>query len=470
MNITFYTFAKRVNSTARPTSGGAAYAVTIKDGSSAINPAISLKWSGIGSPVAYNYAYCAAWGRYYWVNNWTYYDRQWTADLHVDVLATYKTQIGASSQYVTRAASLYDNSIVDGLYPTKAEPWNYSGHAQIWNATAIAPADMVYTVSLMGPQGFQQYYLMSGAALAWFSLKVFDSSDWSSLFDFGILSDDTIKSIVGPEDYIVSIKWLPLQWSDVNTIGDETATITLGYLFNVNFGSLTTKPRVITNRNIKTLNTAISLNTHPDATIRGGYLNGNTYTSRTLYVPSLGTIPLDSDKMFLCTKVHIETRINLASGSATFILTARNDDLSRNATLGLYESTVAVDVGYGTTRFDAAGLASSIMGTVAAGLTGNAVGAMSGIVNAVQSATPRMQILSKSGSIGTYQTDAYLMEQFYRPVDEDLADRGRPLCRVVQISTLSGYVKTEDATLQLAATENELSSVLSYLNGGFFYE
>lgn len=177
MTITFYTFAKRVNSTAQPSAAGADYAVTIKDGSSAINPTISLKWTGSGSPVAYNYAYCSDWGRYYWVNNWTYYDRQWTAELNVDVLATYKSQIGASSQYVVRSASNYDTAIVDGLYPTKAEPWNISDHAQIWNATAIAPDDMVYTVALMGPEGFQQYYLMSGAALAWFSLKVFDSSN-----------------------------------------------------------------------------------------------------------------------------------------------------------------------------------------------------------------------------------------------------------------------------------------------------
>ena len=196
MNITFYTFSKRVNSTARP-SGGTVYAVIIKDGSGIVSPSISLKWSGSESPVAFNYAYIPDWGRYYWVTNWTYYDRQWTADLRIDVLASYKSQIGASNQYVVRAASAYDESIVDGLYPATCYAALQESHTNIWPVTDMAPADQTFIVSTMSGQGFQQYFLMSGLQYAYFASKVFGSALWDG-YDFGDLTEDTIKALASP--------------------------------------------------------------------------------------------------------------------------------------------------------------------------------------------------------------------------------------------------------------------------------
>ena len=120
MNVYFYTFSKRINSTAQPT-GGTLHTVTLKTPSSVMTPTISLVWSGSGSPAAYNYAYISDYGRYYWVSNWTFSDRQWTATLNVDVLASYKTQIGGSSKYILRAAdsSAWSGSleVLDTSYP-----------------------------------------------------------------------------------------------------------------------------------------------------------------------------------------------------------------------------------------------------------------------------------------------------------------------------------------------------------------
>ena len=147
MNVDFYTFSKRINSTAQPT-GGASYSCVIKSPSSVTAPSISIVWGGSGNPSAYNYAYIADYGRFYWVNNWTFADRQWTADLSVDVLATYKSQIGAASKYVLRAASDYDYKVIDRLYPAKADNY-YAVGSGSWGFSTLSVGG-VYIIGVIG--------------------------------------------------------------------------------------------------------------------------------------------------------------------------------------------------------------------------------------------------------------------------------------------------------------------------------
>lgn len=467
MNITFYTFSKRVNSTARP-SGGTACAVIIKDGSGIVSPSISLKWSGSGSPVSFNYAYIPDWGRYYWVSNWTYFDRQWTADLRVDVLASYKTQIGASNQYVVRAASAYDESIVDGLYPATCYAALQESHTNIWPVTDMAPADQTFIVSTMSGQGFQQYFLMSGLQYAYFASKVFGSALWDG-YDFGDLTEDTIKALASPEDNLVNVQWLPIRRSSISSnTGAAVTQVPLG-LHIIDAPATQISPVDVWSSGAKTL----ALTTHPQTALRGKYLNSNTFTDRTLYIPGVGTIPLDSDLCIDCDKVTVSFQVNLASGDATCMISTQGGeapDYTKNNLQGVYHTKLSIDFGYGTTRVNGLGIVQGIMDAVGAGVKGDALGTASGVINALKSAMPRSKIINSTGAIGAYQFDMHLREVYYRVVDEDLADRGRPLCKVRQLSTLAGYIKCEDATLQLAATEAELSEVLSYLNGGFFYE
>ncbi len=86
MTINFYTFAKELNSTARPADAGTSYDVEIKEGSGILRPYIRIKYTG-GSPAVWNYAYIPAFGRYYYVGEWTYNERQWSATLTVDYMA-----------------------------------------------------------------------------------------------------------------------------------------------------------------------------------------------------------------------------------------------------------------------------------------------------------------------------------------------------------------------------------------------
>ena len=121
MQAIFYTFTKRINSTAVPASGGTSYNIILKEDSGLLQPEIFLKWTGSGSPCAFNYVHIPDFQRYYWISNWTYSERQWGASLSVDVLASWKTQIGAAEKYVLRSYAESDPHVLDKLYPAKAE-------------------------------------------------------------------------------------------------------------------------------------------------------------------------------------------------------------------------------------------------------------------------------------------------------------------------------------------------------------
>ena len=134
--VDLYTLSKRDNSTKQPTGTPAEYDCILKDGCSIFTPAIKLDLGLASDPSVYNYAYIPAFGRYYFIEDWFFSDRLWIANMRVDVLATYKTQIGSSSLYVMRAAGANDGDIIDTLYPaktgcsfasdTKSNPWQAS--------------------------------------------------------------------------------------------------------------------------------------------------------------------------------------------------------------------------------------------------------------------------------------------------------------------------------------------------------
>ena len=121
INVKFYTFSKKVNSTARPSSGAVVAEfsnVLIKSGSGVVSPVLSISTSANVSK--WNYCYISDWTRYYFIKEWTWDNGQWIAYLAIDVMATYKNEIGSSTQFVTRSSSSSDGDVIDTAYPTKS--------------------------------------------------------------------------------------------------------------------------------------------------------------------------------------------------------------------------------------------------------------------------------------------------------------------------------------------------------------
>ena len=116
MDIVFYKFTKKENSTARPQGGGFSVAGILNENTSIISPSLSIKF-GVDI-TGYNYAYIPDFKRFYNVLSWGFALGLWRCDLYVDVLASYKTEIGAMNNYILRSGSAHNGNIIDGLYPT----------------------------------------------------------------------------------------------------------------------------------------------------------------------------------------------------------------------------------------------------------------------------------------------------------------------------------------------------------------
>ena len=110
INAYFYKFSKTIDSTERPSGSGTTFPIVLKGAVTITAPVIELT----SAAMDYNYCYIPAFGRYYFVQNATILtDDIIQYSLSVDVLATWKSEILASSLYVTRSASSYNLFLPD---------------------------------------------------------------------------------------------------------------------------------------------------------------------------------------------------------------------------------------------------------------------------------------------------------------------------------------------------------------------
>ena len=94
--------------------------------------------------------------------------------------------------------------------------------------------------------------------------------------------------------------------------------------------------------------------------------------------------------------------------------------------------------------------------------------------------TPKLASSGAQGSrtAAALDTDVggYFQCEFHYQVAEDIADRGKPLCEKVVLSTLaasatsSGYVICTDGNIATVGTKQEDTQIISYLNGGLFIQ
>ena len=105
MAVTFvlYNFAKVKNSTALPPDTE----ITIEAGEfnspvSVMAPQALFKLP-VNSVPPYNYCYIQEFHRYYFITEWVWSNGLWMAYLTIDVLATYKSQIGAANMFILRS-------------------------------------------------------------------------------------------------------------------------------------------------------------------------------------------------------------------------------------------------------------------------------------------------------------------------------------------------------------------------------
>lgn len=475
MQVKFYNFNKRINSTAKPSgSAGTTIDCIIKDGSSQLSPTISLKWSSGAAPI-YNYAFISDFGgRYYFVGDWIFQDRQWTAKLNVDVLASFRGNIGLASKYVLRSASAENLDAIETAYPALSEYTEdrLLGGFTSWGDYGIQGSGN-FVITCIGDTNTSKgtgvaQYQVDATEVSYIIKRAYSAIDneWN-------VAQDTIKSVLlmptrffsDIAKFLTSVMWFPCTFTLDNTI-TENIHLSFYNVTNVTHSPLA-QPVAIDSYEISLANVP------PSNSRKWEWLA--PFTSYTLEAQPWGTIDLDGNDIVNSDKLIVTARTDSMTGLSKLDVSVKtgNDPARLIATR---TAQLGVAVPYGGSAPNAAGLVGGFVGiasAVASAASGSAD--MFDIVASVGSATaasaPTGYASGTSGGGAAISKTHYLYIRRLHHTDTNPTEIGYPLCETRTINTLSGYVKVQDGDItSLVATDAELMQIKSYLEGGFFYE
>lgn len=468
IKVNFYRFTKKENSTARPAGSGTELDCILKDSSSIFYPVLKLNLGAISAP-SFNYCVIPVFNRWYFVTNWEWDNGLWIASLKVDVLATYKPEIGNTSLYALRASNQYDGAIVDNLYPTKtgctfeqSETWYPS------RGLGIVQTFILGIVSKNPSYGSVNYYAVDNANLYTIVNELLDDTLLSNNgFNAQDASIALQKSLVDPLQYIKSAISLPFTLAELNNIASSATPVTV---FNWTLTATARKVSGLLHSPITEITHSFPIPKHPQSRSRGNYMNQGPYTHLTLHAPPFGNIELDTTAFVDASTIDITILLDMPTGLA--ILEIKNG----NYVVNRVESNMGVPIQLTQVTRDYLGAASStisaIGGTVGSVMSGNIGGAISNVATGIESAAramvPRSQTIGSGGSYAQMRSLWFVEAQFFSAVDDDINHNGRPLCQMVTPS--SGYYLIQDGDVPIDGTQEEAIEVKRYLEGGFYYE
>lgn len=464
MQIHFYTFSKRENSTRRPTGAAVTFDCNLKEPCSFITPDIVLQVQG--NPTVCNYAYIPDFNRFYFVENWTYSRGFWSATLQVDTLASWREQIGASNLYILRCSAEYDGKVADTVYPTTADVTLQT--TQVENPWKQTFDDGSYVVGIINGDsqniGAVSYYVFTPHQFGALKLALMADTGWLGIPPEEI-PEQALKVQFNPFQYIASVTWFPFDvskqdyvaglkfgWWTLDAVGASRIATTLAYI-------------PIT----------LPIPKHPQAAARGDYLSLSPYSRYTLNVRPFGSVPLDAAALADASSVYCPIYVDLITGDATMYVTPGADN---NNVIAQTQAKVGVPVQLAQIARDYLGVAAtsisagtSAMGSFLKGKVTDGIStAVSGIASTIEAAMPQMQTSGGTGCISDFVKPPKLHAEFFNLVDENNDDLGRPLCKVRRISSIPGYIMVSHADISIPGTSEENRTIKTYLEGGFFYE
>lgn len=484
MNINFYKFSKKINSTKQPSSSTTYTQLDckLKEPSSVIRP--TLQVSGLTNPFKFNYCYIPTFTRYYFIKNWAYVSGLWECELNIDVLASYKTDIGNSSLYVLRSASDFNGHIKDDAYPPTydtVEINNYASDDTVYDSTLGTHVSNYFS------KDYTSGYFVLGVVggdvngVTYYGIQ---ASNFASLIndlvsyvpeDIEDVGSALAKQITNPLQHITSCFWYPSSPGGFET----TRTIKFGYygisVDNVSILGSGASQGPIIHRFSK----SYSITDHPQvdkSSSKYYYLNTTPYTFRKLIFNPFGAIPIDTSKITFgapSTSIQVEWYVDFTTGIAD-----------------LYVNSEAIELGSATAQFGVPIKVSQIMENFITSLgsaakTGIAIGAANAYLPGVALVTGVMGVSSAIaegyqtsvntiGSNGTFlpfkSKRPFISSLFYKITNVDNTNLGRPLCETKTLNTLSGFTVCRSGNLSIQCYDQELQMIKDYLEGGFYYE
>lgn len=382
-NTVLYTFTKKRNSTARP-SGGTTFQGEIKGDFTPLSFDMVFKFSNAAQIPAYNYAYIANFSRYYFITDWVFIGGLWRGAFTVDVLATYKDEILATTQYIARAADATPRGIVDTAYSieggSRQDTADYVvSQSEFWGADFNSGTVVAGIINSSGKNvGSITYYAFSAEGFTALMGKLLDDISWADI-SISEISEELQKALINPVQYIVSAIWLPVH--DETFIGswgapgaDVVSTIKLGWWsFSLNGYYARILHNPLTVWDYFTRKSYFALYKHPQSIAAGSrperpWLQFSPYSRYTLTFLPFGSFDIDTSELYGFSYLGVQVRVHAYTGDATLTISAARDNqgtgekviqiINANCGIPLPVGQIALNIG----NMDSALQSAAIMG------------------------------------------------------------------------------------------------------------
>ena len=507
MYVYFYTFTKRTNSTKIVDATSVERTCQLKEATDMSAPTLIIKdvsadWSEI-----WNYCWIPKFKRYYFVNNWRWLNGVWECDLVIDVLASFKIEIGNMSEYVARSSYTFDSDIVDTSYASTAQVSVQktiltTGYYPAWNSGFYVIG--IISKESNATQGAICYYQMTSTQFA--RLRAYLLSD-TFLTDQGLtnLADfipaDATKVIYNPFQYIVSCKWFPFADTAIpNNYKTSVSSISFGWW---NTGTGFSANRIHSDCPVYDASNYYAFHNHPQSA-RGNWLNRYPYSQRIVKFPPFGDIVLSDDIIYTNRNSELKTRLivdfitgisylelELVNNRNTvyeehLVIARESQDLSVDIQLAQvgrdYYGAQATNIKNKIYEFNATwGSADLVTEDLGKALSSGAkMGVSLGQMEAydtyvatdsyLKANAPQVITSGANGSISGFVQQAYLIEYFYYIENDDNDHIGRPLSQVQTLKNIPGFIMIKNADVAINCFENERALIKSFMSSGFFYE
>ena len=464
-SATFYKYSKKINSTIKPPFGSQPNNyfenVKLKDDTNVLNPTLLLKanFSDLttGKDYTPNYVHIEQFNRFYYVVNMTWVRGLWEIECKVDVLASYKDEIGAQTLYVLRSSLFSAGDIVDTTYPTTTDAdLRLKSQPSPWDLTSVGSS---YVVGIAGQA--TTYYSFSFLQLQSFLDYIFSADYAQALTTFAAVYSE-IQYNANPLQFVTSIKWFPF------LIGGGTVVETL----RTGFVDVPVYCRELNAPFLFPITSVLTLtHRHPQVS-RGSYLNHAPYSRYSLTFPPYGEFDLDAVNIASTNSILFDIDVDLRTGGSTLtVKDASQNRMNRlHADVGVdYQTTQNVSKGYGVAQVANAGL--GLVASVASRDVSGAVGSVTGAIeDYAKSKIPKATTIGSNGGVDALFGSIVLQSTFLPLVNEDKEHKGRPLCTLFKIGDLSGFIQVETADVDIATMQGEQDEIKSYMEGGFYYE
>lgn len=476
MNIQLYTLSKKTNSTLRPSGTGRTVSMQLKAPSDVRSP--SLEFAGY---VSENYCYIPLWNRYYFIREKTYVNGAWTYDLECDYLATWKTEIGASTFYVNRSSSERNNRMIDTAFPLNG---NYIvAGAPENDALSLGFNAGCIVIGVLGNNGTgQTLYTMTPnnfQALISDLLVTADGLTWTDI------PQGAKNSIMNPTQYITSCRWYPFTFTDSYNLTSLNAGLWQGDVACAKVRTPFPESSVFTR--------VFTVPNHPQTNTRGFYTNMKPFTTLIMELPSLGLFELDESLMYQYPYLRVRLMLDPYNGVGTWDGWGMDDEQNARCMVFKKDAQIGVDIPLSSQDKAMGGFASNILGAIATTAFGVAttiathgaslgatiargIGTTASAVDQVNKGFEELTsgVQSTNYTRGTLQElmnfKTYLTAIFRDQCEVDVTNKGRPLSALRRLDTLSGYMEVMTASVSLPASDEEMNIVNRQLETGFYYE